>query len=401
MRREPTARWAVALLTLGALWAPVGVVHADTTCVRCHSRLWQRVLHRPQVDLTDSVHGEVGMECPDCHGGRGDEPTVRAHDPDAGFVPRPTPEQIVQICGGCHSDPSQVPEDLPTDQLEKYRESVHFEMLPNNPRVATCARCHGAHDVKHVDDPHSPVNPDNVVDTCASCHSSPRTMAGTGLPTDQEARWRRSVHGRVAYEQPPDRRPTCPACHDAHGARAGTVATAHCGRCHEELWEAYREGPHEEAFRRMGFNACAECHGSHSIQEADPTLIGVTRTAVCRRCHRQGQPMFETIRQLADDTHRAEAAARRALRLVGNEGDERDDIIHARHMLRVSVHSLDAQRVADAASRLEQVSSGVTATVTSGPTFGLSRVQWIVGVVALVALLAAVVMIIRQRRRRS
>lgn len=404
-----TARVAAAfvpgfLATIVSFAATAGPAAAEDTCVACHSRHWSEDIRLPVTELRASVHGRHDLSCSTCHGGRPDVPTTEAHDPAAGFVPTPGPARSIEICGSCHADASRVPPGLRTDQLSLYGGSQHGNRLPDNQRVATCISCHGAHDVRHVRDRASPVHPDNVSDTCAGCHGNEETMEGSGLPTWQYRRWRRSVHGRAALDRTARHRPTCAACHTGHAVRRGMPSIDACGRCHEELAEAFRTGPHPEAFEDLGFNACVECHGNHQVQEADPELIGTRRDSSCRRCHSEGQVPFSLVSRAGRATAAAERDARLALRKIGSDGQARERVLAARRKLRLALHALDSDRIDATASELSAVArdaaanagdTSLMATITALPP------TWLVaaGLAALSLCGAGAWLIWRGRRR--
>jgi formate-dependent nitrite reductase cytochrome c552 subunit len=144
------------------------------TCYECHVRV-DGEQHTISDQWFNSVHGQNGVSCAECHGGdpTSDKVTV-AMDPANGFRGVPDRRDTVQLCGTCHSDVDRMRQyQIPTDQYAKYRASVHGQKLnsQNDVRVAICTDCHGDHDVQKASDPTSKVYPLNVPDLCASCHS--------------------------------------------------------------------------------------------------------------------------------------------------------------------------------------------------------------------------------------
>lgn len=138
-----------------------------------------------------------------------------------------------------------------------------------------------------------------------------------------------------------------------------------CTGCHDEAWEAFRASPHREAFERKGFLPCVECHGSHEVRAVDVTLIGVERQASCRRCHRRGQEMADTIQELARRQEKAEAKARKARRSLedaapGPRSDEAlESLENETRELRIAIHSLDEQRIVQATEELQRTASKI------------------------------------------
>lgn len=410
--------WLAALGAVLMLWG-ASVARADETCVECHRN--QRVLRlrAPAEQVPGSIHGQHEITCSNCHGGRPDEPSARAHDLAAGFQARFAAGSKPTVCGGCHSDAphmNAVDPELPTDQLALYETSVHGRAFAaGNPRAATCATCHGAHDVRQVEDPESPVSPRNVAATCGRCHSDRALMTSLGMPHDEERQWRHSVHGR-AFTRWIDRSgtgtlargerhpPTCNDCHADHAVADRDAAVAGCIRCHAEMWQSFSDGPHKQGFERMGFLPCVDCHGSHEIGPADANLIGVDRDSACRRCHSEGQAMFATIRQLGAQVGAAERAAdnaRAALagQPIGAFETKLRPIDQARHALRLALHTLDKDRIAAAATLLKTRAERVGAPPSTSSPVIAAFANW--GPPAALLVGGLVVLIIAFRKRRG
>jgi hypothetical protein len=354
-------------------------------------------------DLPRSVHGAEGVDCADCHGGRPDEPTARAHDRAAGFRARVAAGAEPEVCGDCHARIVHGASEefgVPLDPLARYQGSVHGKArAAGNARAAICAACHGAHDIHPAADPRSPVARERVATTCARCHADPALAGAFGLPHDQFAQWQRSVHGQAfAREQAQaasgpvidsqTRAPTCNDCHDDHAVRERDHAVSGCRGCHGHEWKAFSSGPHAAAFERMGFVPCVDCHGSHEVSLADGSLIGVDAEAACRRCHAKGQPQFERIVALGGEVRAAQAAAQRAresieapvakaARLLGG-------LDAAEAALGQAVHALKPERIAAAARQLRERAAAVpVASPEPAGWFGVPQ-----GELAMVVLLA-------------
>ena len=142
----------------------VGRRNVATTCGKCHIGLME-------VYQT-SVHGEMlakGDEkapvCTSCHTSH---EISRTDTP--GFV-----KDIVTECGECHDkvDPNKTRKQ---SIYASYRRSYHGQV--NNlgyARGARCSDCHGAHDIKRLDDPASKLSEANRVATCKKCHEQATT----------------------------------------------------------------------------------------------------------------------------------------------------------------------------------------------------------------------------------
>jgi Cytochrome c3 len=253
--------------------APTPIVHPSdgksNTCYDCHAKV-----NDQQAAIAsqwkDSVHGQNGVGCADCHGGdpRSDEMGV-AMSTAAGFIGKPGRTTTVGVCGSCHSDPNRMKQyGLSTDQYAQYMTSVHGQRLvtTGDTRVAICTDCHGVHDIKKASDPTAKVSPLNVPALCASCHADPKLMQPYGIPTDQYAIYKNSVHGQMLLVQQDVRAPTCASCHGSHGAKPPTDAevVGVCGKCHTATEALYQESKHSTL--AVG-PKCWTCHGTHDVTQ--------------------------------------------------------------------------------------------------------------------------------------
>jgi hypothetical protein len=141
-------------------------------CASCHSDPNFMRKHRPQQRVDQfqlyqtSVHGKrlaAGdtrvATCVDCHSVH-DIRSVK--DPLAPVHPLRLPE----TCGRCHADAAKMASyGIPTNQLEEYRGSVHWNALTKRGDVSApnCASCHGNHGAK-------PPQVESVAAVCGSCH---------------------------------------------------------------------------------------------------------------------------------------------------------------------------------------------------------------------------------------
>lgn len=136
-----------------------------TTCGACHED--------PATASATDVHGqalaeldslgaaELGMDvidppptCTSCHGGHG-----MAGPMEVGFE-----REMVDRCAACHGD-----------HAERYFGTYHGKATALGSEIAaTCDACHGSHGVFAASDPRSAVAPENLVDTCGTCHEHAR-----------------------------------------------------------------------------------------------------------------------------------------------------------------------------------------------------------------------------------
>ena len=273
-------------------------------CLECHlttgdgvGELWQ-----------DDVHARAGITCDACHGG---DPTQDESDlakgPGSGYRGKLSAQEILLSCGGCHSDIEYMKVRkplLPTDQLEKYRTSVHGKLLAKGEtRVAQCASCHGAHGVREVNDAKSPVYAANVPATCGHCHADADYMSDFDIPTDQYDEYMQSVHGKALLEKHDVRgAPACNDCHGNHGAAPPSIdAITHiCGTCHSYNAELFLGSPLAPAFKEKSLADCVACHGKHLITHVSDDWLGDQPGDVCRKCHEAGDEGSDLALYYAD-----------------------------------------------------------------------------------------------------
>jgi len=200
------------------------VAHGNlvATCSKCHGSdavIAKGRMHGGNVGakFADSIHGKAlkgaavsaAPECHDCHGGHGVQPksderskVSRARIPDTcgschkseraawgtgmhgklrqdgvlaapgctdchsahGIQQHDTPKfqtEVIKECGTCHAD-----------YLATYRDTFHGQVTALGfSRMATCASCHGAHDVRPASNPASMVSKQNRLKTCQACHA--------------------------------------------------------------------------------------------------------------------------------------------------------------------------------------------------------------------------------------
>ncbi|NOZ57195.1 MAG: hypothetical protein GXO73_10470 [Calditrichaeota bacterium] len=334
---------------------------ASSTCVQCHAAL-DGALAQPAKAFADDVHARHGYTCADCHGGdpSAEDPAV-AMSPAKGFIGVPNPAEVPKLCGRCHANVALMRAEKPglrTDQLELYWTSRHGMLLKKgDTNVAVCSSCHRAHGVLPPSDPRSSVHPTRVAATCGACHSNKTLMARYGLPTDQEAEWRSSVHAEVMLKQNDLSAPTCNDCHGNHGALPPQVSSISrvCGQCHVANDEYFQESPHRKAFAEMGLGQCEVCHGNHAVARSSDEMLGVEDDAVCASCHAEGDAGFRAalrMRQAIDSLRTGIEATEALLSRVEKAGipvDEADFVLReARNSLvqsRTEVHKFAVEPV--------------------------------------------------------
>jgi predicted CXXCH cytochrome family protein len=367
--------------TAGFLGKPAGD-EISRMCARCHSDsvrmagFHSRIPTGQYAALGQSVHGRLSLsgkerivQCTTCHLAHG---ILAVSDPASPVHPL----NVVATCTSCHNNAQYIRRynpGLAVDQLGKYRTSVHgVRNAAGDGRVAECASCHGSHGILQSKDVRSSVYPTNLPGTCATCHSDPAHMRGYGIPTDQFAKYSRSVHGIALLGRKDLAAPACNGCHGNHGATPPGVESISkvCGTCHALNADLFSSSPHKGAFDAAGLPECETCHGNHEILPATSALLGVGPDAVCVRCHSAGDAGFGiagTMRVLVDSLESGEKRARALVEEAEQKGME---IAEAKFRLRdtrqaglearTMVHSFDGARFAAVIGKGLATNSAVT-----------------------------------------
>lgn len=355
---------AVTLLWTAAAWAQPAA--QPDTCLECHSLL-EGPLARPTAVFADDIHSHSGFTCVSCHGGdpASMDPEV-SMSPANGFRGKISRQDTPAMCARCHSDAELMHRFKPqqrVDQLAQYRTSVHGRLLASgDTNVANCVDCHSVHDIREVRHALSPVHPLKLTQTCARCHSDTEHMQSYGIPTDQLAKYEKSVHWQAVSVRRDLSAPTCATCHGNHGATPPGVATVEnvCGSCHVVFQRLFDESPHKPVFEAMGMAACIVCHGNHEITEPGAAMLGVSEGAVCIDCHSEGETAYtaaagmrEQLDNLSGALENAEAILQKAEQ-SGMEVSQGQIELAAAHeawiKARVQVHAFRLEAVEEAAA---------------------------------------------------
>jgi len=296
------------LLTLAfvLILSIVASAQKKSSCIECHIKLEDPRLSAPAKAFDNDIHKSRGLSCNDCHGGDPNDDTKEgAKDPRKGYLGKPKPLDIPAYCGKCHSDATLMKRFNPSlrvDQEREYYTSVHGRLLKEKgeTRVATCISCHSVHGIRAVKDPLSSVYPPNVADTCAKCHASADYMRPFGIPSDQYAKYKTSVHAKALYDKQDLSAPTCNDCHGNHGATPPGIASVAnvCGQCHARQAELFQTSPHKAAFDQKQLAECVTCHSNHAIAKPGDQMIGTTQGTLCINCHTTGDKGFVAAGQM-------------------------------------------------------------------------------------------------------
>ena len=115
--------------------------------------------HKPErAAFVNGQHGKLRQDgnmaapgCTDCHTAHG----IQQHEVAKFQV------DVIKECGTCHQD-----------YLSTYRDTFHGQVTAlGYARMATCASCHGAHEVLPASNPASKVSKQNRLKTCQACHA--------------------------------------------------------------------------------------------------------------------------------------------------------------------------------------------------------------------------------------
>lgn len=265
----------------------------NADCLICHddasaARSDGRPLAPVKDQLASSLHGALDIACVDCHV----DLAKTADFPHAEKLQRAT-------CAACHGD-----------AVAAYTKSIHASArreAADSP-AASCADCHGSHDIKPASDPESLSNHFKVPDTCARCHGNPDTIEkGRIAAGNVPLRYDDSIHGKALRKSGLKVAPNCSTCHGNHEIRKAkdplskvshaNVPTT-CGSCHEGIKTIYDDSVHGQAVTAGNPRAavCADCHTAHGIKTVGPAWhIAVAQE--CGTCHK------ESIRTFRDTFH--------------------------------------------------------------------------------------------------
>ncbi len=336
----------------------------ENSCVSCHLDLGDE-LAAPVEGMKKDVHAEKGLLCADCHGGDPkaglDGDMEAAMNPAKGYVGAPERAEIPAFCARCHSNPSYMRKYNPrvqTDQYERYKTSMHGKRLARgDDKVATCIDCHGVHGIRPADDARSPVYPMNIPETCGRCHANAEYMAPYGIPTNQVAAYKSSVHGKTLLDKGDLAAPACNDCHGNHGANPpGAPSIAYiCGQCHLNNAELFLKSPHKAAFDELGLPECETCHGNHAIKPPTDDMLGAGPQSVCTDCHEPDSKGYlaavtmrleiDKLKGVITQADSLLSVAERAGMEVSDPKFELNDADDALIKARTEIHSLSVQQV--------------------------------------------------------
>jgi cytochrome b subunit of formate dehydrogenase len=279
------ARGGGALL-LGAIWLTMAgqrssaEIIANSECMDCHEAEplppakggpGKFTGVRPEF-FRKSVHGK--LNCVDCHQGI-------TETPHSSKLP---PAQ----CSSCHSG-----------ETKQYAASIHgVSHAMGASGAATCASCHGTHEIVPVKQLESPVFKLNLPRTCAACHDNP------GLTEDYRIKYPHaagqyldSIHGRALLQMGLIVAPSCNDCHGVHDIKRSIDRDSHtyhaniaktCGACHLGIEKLYSQSVHGLLLTKGDKRGpvCSDCHTAHQIETPSSPSFKSLSDQRCGHCHK-------------------------------------------------------------------------------------------------------------------
>jgi len=418
MARVCAPTWLAALALSASVWGAMAQEQGGS-CVACHQNFGDDRLGKPVKEFAADIHSARGFGCISCHGGDAQDPGMTAMDRAKGYIGKPQGQQIIQVCGRCHSDARfmrQYNPSLRVDQVTEYYTSVHGQRLNEraDAKVATCVSCHAAHSIRAPSDPRSTVHPLRVAETCGGCHANAEYMEPYKIPTDQLPKYKKSVHWKLMSVKGDLSAPTCNDCHGNHGAAPPGISWVGnvCGQCHAQNSELFNGSSHAKVFVKMGIPGCAACHGNHDVTETEDEMLGLGNGAVCTGCHSSGDKGGETalaMRQLIDSlnaeyvrTHGVLSKAEHAGMPVNQALFELNEAKTALVKARAAIHAFNVDAVKkEVTPGLAIVQKAYARGLRALDELQFRRKGLAVSVVIIVAVIAGLVLKIRQIERKQ
>lgn len=155
------------------------------TCGRCHELIFN--------EYKESIHGQQALAgnidsplCVDCHGEHG---ITSPKDEKSPVFSKNIPD----TCSSCHARPEIMKKyGISEDKIATFIDSLHGIAVGfGSKSAATCASCHGVHDIRPASDPKSKINPANLRSTCgqANCHPQmPEKIASSKIHVGPESK---------------------------------------------------------------------------------------------------------------------------------------------------------------------------------------------------------------------
>ena len=252
---------------------------ANTDCLDCHTakfkarkkdgpKEWVGV--KPE-GFTKSVHG--ALNCIDCHASIKETP----HDKKL------PPAQ----CASCHEK-----------EVGQYAARIHgVSHKMGESEAASCASCHGTHEMVPVKHLESPVFKLNLPQTCGKCHDDKAITEEYRLGNKHAAgSYLDSIHGRALQKMGLIVAPSCNDCHGVHDIKRTVDHTSHsnhaniattCGKCHLGIEDTYNKSVHGQLLLKGDKKGpvCTDCHTAHDIEKPSNAHFKAVSDQRCGKCH--------------------------------------------------------------------------------------------------------------------
>lgn len=276
----------------GSPSSPVSRYKLTETCAKCHKEIADK--------FTNSAHGKSLNEksvsaptCVSCH----NEHSIKA----VSLSNELSRINQVDMCLKCHEEGKLPHKNYKGEEelISNYKESHHYKALQEGKlNAATCADCHGAHDMNKFDDPNSKVYKKNIANTCgqSNCH------------VKELGQYEKSVHNVSMMNKENSDAPTCTGCHGNHqilknDESKNRIASSKgliqlCSDCHNSVeltskyelpvgrTETYMDSFHGLAVRGGSKVAadCGSCHGNHEIKASKDSTSSISKNNLAKTC---------------------------------------------------------------------------------------------------------------------
>lgn len=268
------------------------------TCGKCHADEVEKFKKSAHGQAYLSGKNKDAPSCTKCHG----EHNMKSIAPNEKY----TKIQQTDLCLNCHKD-TEIDvgriKDQKKEKIADYHNSVHYKGLENgNSSSASCADCHGAHEMKKASDSTSNVNYKNILQTCgkSGCHETERND------------YMGSIHMVSIQTKDNKDAPTCNNCHGNHvilgkkdeknniSNSKGIVQI--CSDCHNsktittenemasDRVDTYNESIHG-IYIELGDTKvanCSSCHGNHNVRKEDDVQSSINPANVRMTCGQKG-----------------------------------------------------------------------------------------------------------------
>ncbi len=289
---SPTSKRLLCVLGAALLWIANAAAAQPATkdaeaasnepCLKCHGDKSAKAQDSGRLIGIDpgvmaaSIHGKRKVNCVDCH-------------TDVAADAKEHPPMLKPAsCVACHED-----------EVKEYQGTIHgMAKAKGNGVAASCADCHGTHDILRSKDAASRTNFANIEATCGTCHGNDAVIEKGHIPGGNiRNQYHDSVHGQKTNAQgKSSQAPTCTSCHGAHNiltkkdprskvSKQQILDT--CASCHQRQRAVFATSLHGKLRQKGRFSApsCVDCHTPHRIQMHNATAFQVAVINECGHCH--------------------------------------------------------------------------------------------------------------------